>query len=106
MALKDPKIGPLKMINCSDSMKLRSTQKIKSLGILSWGVTHTCRENGTLLSMRPSQAITGEVLVSHEPQRQVNLSVNWHKTVMITFNLLQKQQTYRTEITEVLVYHI
>lgn len=73
MALKDPKIGPLKMINCSDSMKLRSTQKIKSLGILSWGVTHTCRGNGTLLSMKPSQAITGKVLVSHEPQRQVNL---------------------------------
>lgn len=62
------------MINCSDSMKLRSTQKIKSLGILSWGVTHTCMGNGILLNMRPSQAITGKTLVCRKLQRQVNLA--------------------------------
>lgn len=45
MALKDPKIEPFKMTNCFDYTNLRSTQKVKSLGIISGGVIHTCGRN-------------------------------------------------------------
>lgn len=50
VALKDPKIGPFEMTNCFDYTNLRPTQKIKSLGVISWGsstlVRELCRTHG------------------------------------------------------------